>query len=396
MYLEVDKLNTITGWTSDGTITAYGLVSEESFIANNNTNALIIKIPEGNLNKYITKAITAVDVTNYNELILHIWSRNKKQSSIFDQSNYNYKLVINSTKSYYIPIIANERNEVTIDISDVSSITKIEFIALHNDEDYIIVSSLCVVDEEIPLDIFKGVVASLEAEYEKWYSAGKIPEIGTISTAVNDTYISFASNNYNFAERYTLFRIAGDSVEHHHIIQHDEKKFYFSDLYDGSKIKYAHTNKKVYIRFPALYGRHNLESIVPAFVIWGITPEMVKRGTDLDNIYDTSVDTDVMKIRREGKLLRFTMLVHCQAFNYEIIAIMSKMVRNVLAQNHIWVNNREYEIRFVGIPTEIEPIQPYEMIPSIQYQFEIDYREENFDRSTLVPVTATNVDTIIQ
>ena len=179
----VDNLNSITGWTGSGAgITAPSANEIPDFIAGlTNTSSLVLKWDSGNLNGSIEKTVN-IDVSDYTELIFHIWSRNKKQQG----ENYNlttdfaYKLNLGGSKNYHIPT-TNRFDAVTIDISDVSTISKIKFTALHNDEDYIIVSYMVAAADQFPLDIFSSLKEHLD--YEIGLQYGRVQN-GTLDKGI--------------------------------------------------------------------------------------------------------------------------------------------------------------------------------------------------------------------
>jgi hypothetical protein len=75
MTLVVDNLDTNTGWTpSDITKFHVEFVNEiKDYIANNLSGSLLLHSING-LNETLTKLFTAIDVTNYQELVLSVYS----------------------------------------------------------------------------------------------------------------------------------------------------------------------------------------------------------------------------------------------------------------------------------------------------------------------------------
>lgn len=389
MRKTIDTMTSLTGWTSNGTLTAYGLNYNPDYIADNQASSVIFKIPAGNLNKYITKTIT-IDVTNYDEIVLWVWSRNlSSPASNFNKpSDYYYSIDFGGS-AYYIPT-RSPLSMVVLSCSGMTGLTRIRITALHNVEDYFLVSSIVAVKEENPYDAYVGLKTALETEIVSRYGNGY--QLGTTSATTGDKSINITGSKY-FLERYAVIKIK-DSVnsEIHQIDRNDETNFYFSSLYDGKTIKHDYTNADIYLQFPVEFGQDTIEIKLPSITINGITPELIRRGSALEDVFDSQKVSDgSMTVRREGAIFKYHFLLDCEARHDETLGIISEITRKFLAKETLWINNKKYRMVWEGSPTEIMPTEAFDIVPKIQYMFSMEMIEGLYARQSLTKVTTDNL-----
>ncbi len=198
MKLLINAFESEDNWAGNGDVEVDKENQLTEFIAGLNDTSVIFSFPAGSENKYIEKTVAA-DVTFHDELVFHIWSRNKKNTGLDFQlaSDYAYKIEFGGAEQFFIPI-AHKFNEVTLYIPDITSITKVKITALHNDDDYIICSNLTASQAEIPRDIWEGTKEYLESLVDPFYAkikndlitgtAGKGILLGTIRGSTGDNY----------------------------------------------------------------------------------------------------------------------------------------------------------------------------------------------------------------
>lgn len=51
----------------------------------------------------------------------------------------------------------------------------------------------------------------------------------------------------------------------------------------------------------------------------------------------------------------------------------------------------DLDVKFEGIPTEIEPQQAFEIVPKIQYNCSVEIKEELWQRRSMPIITTTNL-----
>jgi hypothetical protein len=237
----------------------------------------------------------------------------------------------------------------------------------------------------MPLDIYVATKTMLESELNVKYGNGIY--IGKVSTIAGDLQITTIANHI-YLERYAVLKIRdGINQEIHQIGNYNETIIKFTDLYDGDSIINNFTNADLYLIVPVEYGRDSKEIVLPSITIKGITPEPVYRGSALEDIFDTYRIDTTTKIRREGRIQKYEILVDCESHHMELINFMSKIVRDWIAKQIFWCNGLKLEINNEETPTEIEPTTADEFIPKIQYLFSIEIKEEIFPRTTQNQIT---------
>lgn len=397
--LVVDALDDQASWTGSGSITVQDENQLSQFIAGLNTKSLIFKFPAGSLNGTMSKSGLSIDVSNYDELTFHIWSRNKKAMGVDYQlaTDFAYKLKIASGKEYYIPTF-KKFHHMVIDISDVNTITEITFTALHNDLDYINVSYMVATKDEIPRDIFDSVKSQLEYDINSFYAkitngtANKGILLGTFTGLTGDNFIRIESAT-DFIDRYAVIFIeGGGNSETHQLESGDSVEFTFNEMYDGGTLLNDYTNANVYLTFPVEFGTSERQIILPGISIWGMAPEEIIRGNKEDNVSDTFKTSDEsVRSRQEQANFKYTIQMNCEARHNELIAYMSQVVRTMIAREFIWIAGKKIDIKPEGPADFTDPIEAVSQIPKIAYLMSLEVKEEIYDRSTLVKADSDTI-----
>jgi hypothetical protein len=394
MRIDIENFTSLTGWTpeSGSTISAYMLNSHPDYIAYNLPASVVFKIPTGNAGKYIQKTI-AVNLTGYNEVTFSVWSRNKSSDSYSKSTDYKYKIEFGTAEVFYIPTYSKKLEQVTFSIAG-APITKIKITALHNDEDYLIMSHMVGSLEEMPFDLFTATKSALENELTEKYSNG----IFLGKTTVTAGALTFTvSGDNKFLERYTVLKITdGVHSEIHQVDSVDGLTYKLTSLYDDHIFLNSYTNADVYIIVPVEFGVDSKEIILPGITIWGMIPEPVYRGSALENVQDTFKTDNTSASRREGRIQKYNILVDCESRNNELLAFASKIVRDWIAKETLWVNGNKLGIQNEGSPTEIFPTETMDIVPKIQYTFSVEIKEEIFNRQSSYPITTDNLSIFIQ
>ena len=211
MKAVIDALSSATGWTNggSGTITATVNQVPEYIAGLSNSASLLIHVPAGNLNKTIQKTIT-FDLTGYTEITLHIWSRNFSYhgGDYLQASDFAYKIEFGDGKIYYLPTMHGFQ-DVTFYIGGTGAINEIKVTALHNQEDYLILSYLVAATDELPADIFQGIKEQLTAEVNAKYPSypGGVQNkgilLGTLTATAGDTSF-YNINSFKLLDRYAV------------------------------------------------------------------------------------------------------------------------------------------------------------------------------------------------
>lgn len=398
----VDSFTSLTGWTgSVAGVTAYALNQVPEFIAGLNDYSVIFKFEKGSNGEYIKKTGYSVNLSTYEEVVFHFWSRNKKWkgsryglSSDFAYAVDFYKATVKVAR-LYIPTF-ERLVDVTMKVSGLGAIDEIRIVCLHNEEDYVIVSNMVAVKDELPKDIFEAVKTHLTYDIGKLYprfngTLDKGIQIGTVTAVAGDKSILFTSS-VKFIEKYAVVRIDdGVHSEIHQILSSDELEFKFNSNYNGVSMVNNFTNAPVYLIIPIEYGLSEKEIILPAISVWGMNPEEVYDINKMDTERDTFRDNETVQSRKADSKFRYLIMIDCEARHNEMIAFMSLAVRYFIARQTLWLNGKMIEFFSDGTSTFVEPVEGYNEIPKIQYIMKIEVREEVYTREQLVKTISTTI-----
>jgi hypothetical protein len=389
MNLVIDNLDSTTGWSeSGGSTSVYGLNDHGQYIAGGLSKSLIFNF--SGLDSYVEKTYDDVDISNYEELVVSVWSQQKKGTDFKQVSDFSYKIEIGTGNIYYLPVWRTFHH-IVIDVSSISTLDMIKITALHDDSDYLVMSYMVVAKDEVPLDLFDGIKSGMETFRDTLDTF----LLGTMSGSANDETLTLT--NFNFIDDYAVVLIDdGNNDETHQVRRNKEGVYFMTDLYDGSALINSYTNASVYLFFPIENGgRDTLEAIIPGITIWGFEPENLKRESELQSIYDTFTDLGASE-RQEGIYFRHPILLDCEARQYEIMAHLTKIVRQFIGRKVVYINGRKFHLEFSGAPVLQEPTEAFDIIPKIQYPAVLELKEDVWQRASLVKTTTINTSVTIQ
>jgi len=200
-------------------------------------------------------------------------------------------------------------------------------------------------------------------------------DTGTLNILAGDVMIPL---NAGFVGRYSVIRVgSGATLETHQLDERSDTSFSLSNLYDGTSFLYDHTAEPIWLLFPARsgIGSSEIEIQLPGYSIWGMAPEPVDRSNELDTHLDSFTDTTV-GVRPDGRLMRFPILLDCEARSYEILAQMSRFCRQLMDSHYLWINGRKNDIEWTESGVELEPTDSYDIVPKVQYTLWVEIKEE--------------------
>lgn len=386
MKASVEPFISVTGWTISSSSTV--AVNEfKEFIAGLQVKSLLFFFDSAG-GRTASKTVS-VDVSDYTELVFSLFSFRKNAETFWHIADYQYKLILNGTKEYLIPTWTSFV-DVTIYIGDVSAITSIAIEAIHADDDYLIMSEMVAVKEELPLDILTAIKEQLESLVAT--DIGDGVNVGTVSGDTGDSVI-IPSGSLNWIERYSVITIDdGVNSETHQIGENDGSIFNFTSLYDGAELLNDYADADLLLQYPVEFGKSEGEIILPGIVVWEMSPSLITRESKLEIIYDTlDAINDTWQARQAGQNEEYGVLIDCEARQYEQLAELTKLVRRLLAPEKLWISGRKHDMRFEETSIEVSPTEGIKHIPKVQYTLIVEVKEDIHARETLVNTTTIDI-----
>ena len=388
MKFRLEPFDSLTDWVINSPSSIFLNTFRQYIATLENDQSLAVVFNASDTVRTLVKTFTPVDVSDYEFLVFSMWSENKgKQEYLRNlEADFDYKIKINATDEYFIPL-KNSFTDININIEDVSIIDRIEITALHDDADTIILSEGVVEYEEMPIDLL--IEMKYHLEYYLRRNNGDGVRLGTISTTAGDTTIN--TGDYSYLDRYAVFLITdGTNSETHQIadVSDVDLTATMTNDFDGTTIINTFVNADIYVIFPVYINPDETVVRLPGISLWGITPESILRTGKLDTFIEAFKTNGNMIERIEGHVWYYTILVNSESRSSELLAIMTKAVRDFIANELIWINGRRHELYFDTIPTETKPQSGIDIIPSVQYQIAVEVIEL-INPAVILPRTQT-------
>lgn len=389
----IDNLDNLTDWTVSDPLKAniHGLNDFPEYIANDLLKSLILEFKSGGLNAYCEKSFTAINVSDYNYIIINFYSIWKKNKGITfnDKTKFIYKIDFNaSMTSYYVPVYSS-MSPVVLSLEGITSIDKIRITALHDEQDYIIISECLAIKDQLPLDIYKAFQDLLKNKIIEKMGNGILA--GTVTSVIGDKSISIDGNR-QYLEKYAVIKIDdGVNSEIHQLMNNDEVEFKLSQLFDGNSIQNTFTNANVYLQFPVEFGMREKNILLPGITVYGMKGNFLERGSKATKIRDSYQIDGTLAERKESQMLEWEIFFDCIARHDQLLAEMSECIRGIIGRNTIWINGRRFYVTFLDNPIFIEAVQPFNEIPKLIYSAKVEIKEDIYDRVRLPETTTINL-----
>jgi hypothetical protein len=403
MKLVIDELTDNTGWVSSDT-TKISIESENevsNFIANDNNKSLLFHYKVNSLNAYVEKTFTAIDISEYDELVINVYSvRQKNKGIAFNSlSEFEYKIDFNGTMTDYMIPVYSSLTAITFDISSINSLDRIRITSNTNTEDYLIISHCVVVKDELPFDIFREMKRNIEIERNA-LNLNRKYQVGIVNGTTGDDSVQIegiGSYLRDWIEKYSVIEIDDNTnSEIHQLMENDEVSYELGQMYDGTTLNNDYVNAPVYIYFPIEFGLNQREIILPGIGIYNIVPRPVFRGGKEGVILDSYDENSNVRERKELQIYEYEILMSLEARIDDLLADMQDIVKRSLSKEKLWINGRKNRINFLNDPIYIEAIDSWNQIPKIQYSMSIEIKEDRYTRETLPNTTVINTTYTIQ
>lgn len=385
MNKTIDAFNVNSGWTTSGIQNAQimGLNQIPEFIANEYTESTTIRF-SGVSGHWVNKSVAVpVSCVGYDYGIIHIACVRGEYlltRNLFDFATFS--ITFNDTMT---PILMESKQMLLpfcFSLQDISTIDYIKIKCIKDTvETYFIVSSFVITKDDVPLNIYESVKSQLDTLTALNVGVGLL--VGELTGLAGEKQAEITGNKY-YLDKYACFRI-DDGVNHetHAIEENDEVRFRMNrSVYDGESLLHDYSEADVYLTFPVMIEPNDWDIKLPALSIYGDMPEEGLNNTKIEDIYDTYTEDGSAKKRRSDQIYNWKIRISGEARHLKLLEIMSKITRDFIARNYLWVNNRKFYITFDETPQLIRASESYNEIPRIEYVFRIEIQEEIWARGT--------------
>jgi hypothetical protein len=386
MNLIIDEFNSVTGFSAFGNASIITPENEISDFIAGPDNVKSVQFEFQGSGDYIEKTGLSIDVSSYDYAICHFYSSfNKYTKGI-------YKIAFNDTHEFEIDTF-NYMIDQYFRLNEVSTITKIKITYLGSGTDRLICSHCLAVYDEIPLDIWKAVQDLIEKEFTVKRGEGFL--LGNITTASGEEGIALKQINdtaLEYIDRYSVIKIKDGVNEESHVLdENNERIFTLGKLLDGSTIVNNFTNANLYLTIPVRYGNKQKEYNVPSIAITGFSPTAILRGGKIETVFNTK-ESGTTYARQEDQIYQYFIQVACiDRFESENLTFMSKIVRDVIAREILWISGQKFDIDFNSEPEFIELTDTENPITGLVYTIKLELKEEIWINQKLPQTISQNL-----
>lgn len=392
MKLAIEDFTSFTGFVASHASVTFPIVNEyPDMIAGNELETSLVFRFNGAQGKYFEKVFAQpIDVTDFKEIVFSIFSREFRGAGyeMKRPDDFKYKIDFGGADEFFIPLGMNFA-DVTLWLNGITSISRIRVTALHNDDDYIFMSNMVAVKDELPLDIFRAVKEKLDFEIAKLYPDGLL--IGTVSSAASGAKQINIAGAREFIDKYSIVKIKdGSGEELVELDDNDEGTYKLSPNFNDGELVNSYTNALVYLQFYTRFGTSQDEVVLPSISIWGMTPEPILRGGKIQSILDTYKVDGTLTERRDAQIQLYKISLNIESRWNEINATIAQIVRDFLAREQLFINGRRYEITSSAVPEEITPVEAINDIFILIYEMGIEVKEDIGLREVLEVTSVIN------
>jgi len=382
MKLALDLLTSATGWSGPGG-SGFTVNQHADYIAEYLAGSLIIHIPAGSMGQAFTKSIGPIDITGYAEIVMSVWSRERKRVNVNRPADYFYKIQFDATHQFMLPTNLSFES-VTFGVNAWTSADRITITPTTNAEDWLIISGCYALYDDLPLDMMQGVQLGIQQAVNQLIPSGIA--IGTVSCLAGA--ISIAPSSFKYLDRGAVVTITGGGhSETHQIERFDEAGVWFTSMYDGKTTLWPYTAAAFALTIPVVYGMMEKEAVIPAITIWGMASKDNQDTQDTFIVEDSMDPTGAASLRRMPWMQTFKILIDCEARSAQLLALISRCARMFLASSRVWCNARAHEMPYPAPAVYVEPDESVVQIPKLQYEVEIEVHEERALRTWAPAVT---------
>jgi len=390
MKLVLDQLTATVGWSGPAG-SGFTINQHPDYIAEYLPGSLIIHIPAGSAGQAFTESLGTIDITGYGEVVLSVWSRERRRVNVNKPSDYFYEIQFDATHQFMLPTNLNFES-VTFGANGWTSVDRITITPTTNAEDWLIISGCYALYDDLPLDMIQGVQMGIQQAVATLIPNG-LP-IGTVSCLAGAS--SIAPSSFRYIDRGAVVTVTGGGhSETHQVERFDETGIWFTSMYDGPKMLWPYTAAAFALFIPVVYGTMEKEAVLPAISIWGMASSDNQDTQDTFIVEDSQDPTGAASLRRMPWMQNFKILIDCEARQHQVLALISRCARMFLASSRVWCNARAHEMPYPSPAVYVEPDEAVVQIPKLQYEVEIEVHEERALR-TWAPAITTEVLTYTQ
>ena len=379
MKLTVDTCESTTGWSATTGLHVDSLCEHRDWIADDLAASLVFHCPGGSLGVGASKDVALTLPAGYDTLVLNIWSRR--------QNGDAYSISLDGVTYWMVPV-GQTMAAVCIGL-DSSTVTQLEIVPEHDDEDWIVVSGVYCVREEYPLDVLEALIARIKP----WAALFCAGSVGTASGYVGKDHMTMAAPPV-WMDRYMVVTITGGGkTETHQVDRMDADAVYFMSTFDGVQLKNSYTGASVTLYCPLRVGSAEQEVAIPGITLWGMAPKPTTRETGVEQWSDSVRKSDLeAAVRRQDIGLTWNVLIDCEARQHELLAAASKAVRRAIGTGRLWINGMAHDAQWTDEATYVEPPGPVDTFPKVQYTLAVEVLEA---REARVRTTAAGEATLV-
>lgn len=375
MTVTIDPLTDPSGWSAAGGAAVMPANTWPDFCAGGQSQSVLFSFAAGKTpgTQYVQKTIS-FDASSAEEVVFSCLSVRQGGEQFDQQSDFLYQIDFGDGKPYLFPTWGTFTH-VTIPIAlfGTTSLSRIRITYLGSNSDYLVISWMVANNEDFPIDVMTGVQTGLQAAFLQSFGQGIA--IGTVTGGAGDKQIT-VTGSYAFLQRYAVILISdGVNSETHQLSNVNGPVAQLESTYDGGTLKYAHAGAQVYVSVPVQVARTEQSPPLPGIVVWSQEPEPILLGHDFQQTV-ICWGPSGPALLTEGRNEKWIVQIDATAVQGQAQAAAASVIRWWLSRHVVWVNGAKLEFTWRDRAEEIEPTDPVELIPKVQYTLEIEVRED--------------------
>ncbi len=328
MNTVLDNNTDLTGW-SESVAGLLHLNEIKEHSAEKLIESVLVKF-ENQKDEYVEKDYL-IDLAEYTEIRFYVQSVKKDKRLYLEVEDFSYRVDF-GFGNYYLPV-TNQVSAHRFQLPASSTLSTVKITCLHDDLDYLYVSKIAAVNEDMPYDIALQIAEDLQPRLPPMH-VGKVS--GDIAT------LELTAPAIDYIDRSSKIKVKNDTYQ---------VKDFFGDkmsLTPNKALTETYANEDCFLLTPVEIETQSDPIAFPKVTIWHKPTESAAINSRHDFAIDTyNIDTGKCYYRELGADKSIAIQIDAESRHKGLLETMADTVFHYIEEQKLYVNCRSLNIKLV-------------------------------------------------